>query len=180
MEGSVRRVGDRVRITVQLIEAANDAHMWSNNFDRELDDIFAVQDEVASQVAEALKVKFKGDAANQPTRNIAAYELFLEARELGSRVNRDDMALSIRKFREAIVIRPGVRRCLAWYGLQPSSGRSLEFRFAGPDRGCPRCRCDRTATRHGLLAIEPRDGSLFLRLRRGEMGQVRTLLSAGA
>ena len=132
MEGSVRRVGDRVRITVQLIEAANDAHMWSNNFDRELDDIFAVQDEVASQVAEALKVKFKGDAANQPTRNIAAYELFLEARELGSRVNRDDMALSIRKFREAIVIRPGVRRCLAWYGLQPSSGRLLEFRFAGP------------------------------------------------
>ncbi len=57
LEGSVRKVGNRVRITAQLIEARSDSHLWSQSYDRELDDIFAVQDEIASAISEALKVK---------------------------------------------------------------------------------------------------------------------------
>ncbi len=84
LEGSVRKVGDRLRITAQLIDATNDHHLWAERYDRGIEDIFAVQDEVARRVADALAVTLKpGEReklAHTPTKNIGAYDLYLRAR----------------------------------------------------------------------------------------------------
>ena len=78
----MRKSGNKVRITAQLIEARSDTHLWSNTWDRELDDIFAVQDEIAAAVVEQLKVKLLGQAPKTREVNPEAYALFLEARQL--------------------------------------------------------------------------------------------------
>jgi tetratricopeptide (TPR) repeat protein len=83
LEGSVRKAGNRVRITAQLIDAANGYHLWSERYDRELDDIFAIQDEIASTIAEHLKVTLVGESDTTPVRptdNLEAYELYLRGR----------------------------------------------------------------------------------------------------
>ncbi len=88
LEGSVRRVGDRVRITVQLIEAASDSHLWAQSYDRELDDIFAVQDEIAAAISDALKLRLaaSGGEGAYPAAikaaNSDAYDAYLKGREL--------------------------------------------------------------------------------------------------
>lgn len=83
LEGSVRKMGDRIRVTLQLIDVASQEHIWSANFDRELDDIFAIQAEVARQTARVLRVDLLGfdrDAiGRKPTSSIEAYELYLKA-----------------------------------------------------------------------------------------------------
>jgi eukaryotic-like serine/threonine-protein kinase len=82
LEGGVRRAGSRVRITAQLIAARDGSHLWSERFDRELDDIFAVQDEISQSIAEALKVKLVAgpSAAARPTVNAEAHQAYLEGR----------------------------------------------------------------------------------------------------
>ncbi len=84
LEGSVRKAGNRLRITAQLIDSSTDRHLWAERYDRELDDIFAVQEEVARQVAEALAVALKPDEgerlAHAPTQNLEAYDVYLRAR----------------------------------------------------------------------------------------------------
>ena len=81
LEGSVRKAGDRVRITAQLIDVATDSHLWSETYDRELKDIFAIQDEIAGHIVDALKVVLKTGAVEQrPTDNLQAYTLYLQGR----------------------------------------------------------------------------------------------------
>jgi len=88
LEGSVRKAGNRVRITAQLIDARSDTHLWSETFERELGDIFEVQDEIALAISNALKLKLvqAGSQASLPkaveTANTTAYDLYLQAREL--------------------------------------------------------------------------------------------------
>jgi len=86
LEGSIRRAGNRVRINAQLIDATNGAHLWAERYDRDLTDIFAVQDEVTRNIVDALKVKLSpGEAARisaSPTQNPEAHDLFLRGREL--------------------------------------------------------------------------------------------------
>jgi adenylate cyclase len=85
LEGSVRKVGNRVRVNVQLIDSANGAHIWADRFDRDLTDIFAVQDELTQQIIGALKVKLtpqqKERLVRKSTVNVDAYNLFLRGRE---------------------------------------------------------------------------------------------------
>lgn len=83
LEGSVRKQGMRVRITAQLIDATNDTHLWSDTYDRDLDDIFAVQEEIAVAISDALMGALGMDrvAVSAPTRDMAAYELFLRGRQ---------------------------------------------------------------------------------------------------
>ncbi len=82
LEGSVRKAGNRVRVTAQLINAADGYHLWSERYDRELTDVFAVQDEIAAAIAAALKLKLSGEAApdHRHTPNVPAYEAFLKGR----------------------------------------------------------------------------------------------------
>jgi tetratricopeptide (TPR) repeat protein len=86
LEGSVRRAGDQVRVTVQLIEAGTDNHVWAENYDRRLDDVFAIQSEIALAISEQLKVKLtrklQADLNERPTQDQAAYDLYLRAVEL--------------------------------------------------------------------------------------------------
>jgi adenylate cyclase len=84
LEGSVRKAGDRVRVHVQLIDAETDAHLWAERYDRELDDIFAVESDVAEKIAEALQAKLTGKErlaiAARPTKNTEAHQLYLKGR----------------------------------------------------------------------------------------------------
>ncbi|MGI9263169.1 MAG: tetratricopeptide repeat protein, partial [Woeseiaceae bacterium] len=118
LEGSVRRDGIRIRITAQLIETSTDRHLWSENFDREFHDIFAVQDEIATAIVKALSEELglssiPSVSVEAVTANLDAYQLYLEARELFVRRTRLDD--SIRMFHEAIKLDPGFAR--AWEGL---------------------------------------------------------------
>ena len=118
LEGSVRKDGDRIRITAQLIEAGTDTHLWSENFDRELTDIFAIQDEIANSIVNALKGELdmggeKVVTVEVATENLDAYELYLTARELF--IKREQLPESIRLFRKAVELDPNFAR--AWAGL---------------------------------------------------------------
>ena len=86
LEGSVRRAGDQVRVTVQLIDATTDEHVWADNFDRKLDDIFTIQSEIAEKIAAQLKAELTPEEIVQieqvPTNSNEAYDLYLKARDL--------------------------------------------------------------------------------------------------
>src|SRR5439155_351511 len=86
LEGSVRKGGNRVRITAQLIDATNGAHLWADRFDGSLEDVFDLQDKVASSVAgviePALQAAETARSANRPTNDLTAYDLYLRAFEL--------------------------------------------------------------------------------------------------
>jgi TolB-like protein len=80
LEGSVRKAGNQVRVTAQLIDVASDAHLWSDTYDRELEDIFAIQDDISGQIVSALQLTLAGGLAerNAPTQNMQAHELYLQ------------------------------------------------------------------------------------------------------
>ena len=82
LEGSVQKAGNRVRITAQLINATNGYHIWSQRYDREIDDIFALQDDICSKISEHLKLTLlqRDETAieKRPTNNLQAYEMFLK------------------------------------------------------------------------------------------------------
>ena len=115
LEGSVRKAGNRVRITAQLIEAGSDVHMWSETFDRELDDIFAIQDEIATEVVQVLQIEILGDSPVTRKTDTRAYTAYLQGNhfyELGRAVDR----IAARDaFTQAIEIDPGYAP--AWAGL---------------------------------------------------------------
>jgi len=118
LEGSVRKDGNRIRITAQLIEADTDRHLWSQNFDRELVDIFAIQDEIANAIVQALTGKLgvgaeRAISVDAATENLDAYEMYLTARELF--LKRTELPESISLFRQAIELDPSFAR--AWEGL---------------------------------------------------------------
>ncbi len=108
VEGSVRKSGDRVRITAQLIKAADGFHVWSENFDRELKDIFAVQDEIAGLIAKNLQLKL--DAGNVAsvggTKNMAAYEAFLKGRQAWNSDTASGYREAVPHFLQAIELDP--------------------------------------------------------------------------
>ena len=87
LEGSVRKAGNRVRVTAQLIKVADGFHVWSDRYDRELTDIFAIQDEITQAIASALRIRLSADSStsHRHTPNLRAYEAYLKARELWSR-----------------------------------------------------------------------------------------------
>src|SRR5256885_2343935 len=110
VEGSVRREGNRVRITAQLVNAADDYHIWSPTYDREIADIFAVQDEISRAITKELTGRLLGNGpAKQPVRaQIAprAYTAFLKERFFLNRRNRDAMESAIDSFKQAIALKP--------------------------------------------------------------------------
>ena len=118
VEGSVRKVGKRVRITVQLIDAESDRHIWAERYDRDLEDIFAIQDEVTTAIVATLpgrvEAAARDRAARNPTENMAAYECVLTGKVLHHRSNRDDNAKALRLLERAIELDPGYAHAHAW------------------------------------------------------------------
>ncbi|MEK6255129.1 MAG: tetratricopeptide repeat protein, partial [Gemmatimonadales bacterium] len=124
LEGSVRRAGDRVRITAQLIDARSDTHMWSDTWDRSLDDIFAIQDEIAADVVAQLKVTLVGESPTVEETDPEAYALYLQARQLGRRGSVESVEQSIALYEQALEIEPDY--AAAWAGL----ARNYTFQVA--------------------------------------------------
>jgi TolB-like protein len=105
LEGSVRRVGSRVRVIAQLIAAADGSHLWSERYDREMADIFAIQDEIAQAISSALQVQFPG-ISNRYTPQLPAYDAYLKARHCVATFTRESLTLSRGFFERAIALDP--------------------------------------------------------------------------
>lgn len=123
LEGSVRRSGNRLRVIAQLINARDGAHVWSEDFDRELTEIFAVQAEIANQVAEALQVYVAAASRTPEVQNVTAYEHFLRGRIFYHRRAEGDLERSRRHFQAAVELDPGY--AAAWAAL--AGAYILEF-----------------------------------------------------
>jgi TolB-like protein/tetratricopeptide (TPR) repeat protein len=117
LEGSVRKAGNRIRVTAQLITAANGSHLWSERYDRDLTDIFAIQDEIATAIAGALQVKLAVVSIDRPhyEPNLAAHEAYLKARHLWGRVRPESIAQAKEYLERAISLDP--KYALAHCGL---------------------------------------------------------------
>ncbi len=116
LEGSVRKAADRVRITAQLIDVATNAHAWSKTYDRAIDDLFAVQDEIAESVAMALQVTLAGGRQlGRVSENVAAYERFLQGQFFYNRRAPGDIDRAVTHYKDGIALDPGFAR--AWASL---------------------------------------------------------------
>jgi TolB-like protein/Flp pilus assembly protein TadD len=141
LEGSIRRSSDHLRVTAQLIRADNGFHVWSETFDRELSDLFAVQDEIANAVAQALQIRLKGGELNRRkggTQNLEAYELLLKANNASyqnTATSFDDVA---RYAQEAIDRDPNYG--LAWSLLAYMNSTKADNALVKWSDGYPRAR----------------------------------------
>lgn len=121
LEGSVRKSGNQIRVTAQLIKADDGFHLWSENYDRELTNIFAIQDEIAGSIAEALKVSLKlksGEAGNLTgTQSIEAYEHYLKGMSLWHERTVASLRQSIKEFETAISLDPEFAKAHAGLAL---------------------------------------------------------------
>ena len=122
LEGSVQKAADDVRVNVQLINALNDAHLWGDIYDRKLTDIFAVESDIATTIADTLQAKLTGAEkqmiAAQPTSNTTAYELYLKGRSLWSKRGGENLRQAIAFYEQAIAHDPNY--ALAYTGLAES------------------------------------------------------------
>ena len=115
LEGSVRKSGDKIRLTAQLIRADDGTHLWSETYDRTLDDIFAVQDEIAGEVVKALKVTLLGAAPTARETDPQAYALYLQAVQLGRQFTAEAFKQSNALYQKVLAIDPAYAP--AWDGL---------------------------------------------------------------
>jgi len=124
LEGSVRKAGDHLRITAQLINTANGYHMWSERYDREMKDIFAIQDDIASSIAQRLTVTFERSGqeflVRAGTRNVEAYRLYLKRRYYWNKWSEEGFNKGLTYFRKAVELDPTYT--LAYCGLADSYG----------------------------------------------------------
>jgi adenylate cyclase len=118
LEGSVRKAGDRIRVTVQLIDAETDRHIWAERYDRQLEDIFAIQDEMTRAIVATLPGRVEAAthdrAKRKPTDNMAAYECVLAAKVLHHRSTREDNAEAQRLLNRALALDPNYAHAHAW------------------------------------------------------------------
>jgi adenylate cyclase len=127
LEGSVRKSGNRVRITAQLIDSATDNHLWAERFDRNLDDIFALQDEIAEAIVSALKLQLLPDEKKaieqRSTTNPEAYKLYLMARQYNATGNSRHREITVRLSQRAVEIDPGYARAWALLAISQANKR---------------------------------------------------------
>jgi serine/threonine protein kinase len=138
LEGSVRKSGNRLRIMAQLINVSDGYHLWSERYDRELKDIFEVQDEIARSIADRLKVSLKG--SQQPslragTDNIEAYQLYLKGRALLYRRGQDTRRAA-ECFEQAVALAPDY--ALAWAGHADALNMLALYGFGRPEATVPK------------------------------------------
>jgi serine/threonine-protein kinase len=126
LEGSVRRVGNRVRVSVQLINANNDEHIWAEDYDRDLTDVFAIQTDLAQKIASALQAKLspneKQRLDSRPTQNSDAYLLFIQAHDYANRPDqfRDELLKAEELFERAIKLDPNFAAAFAGLSMVES------------------------------------------------------------
>jgi TolB-like protein/Flp pilus assembly protein TadD len=164
LEGSVQRSGDQVRVNAQLIKAPTGAHLWADTFDRELTDIFTVESEIATRIAETLQAKLTGSEktaiAKRPTANTEAYELYLKGRFFWNKRTGADLRTAIEYFNQALSKDPNY--ALAYAGLGDAYGLLPIFGVASPADSFPQAKVaakkaleldDTLAEAHSSLAL---------------------------
>ncbi len=141
LEGSIRRAGNRVRITAQLVEASTRHSVWAERYDRQLEDVFAIQEEIARSIAQALRITLTPQEekiiARKPTENPLAYDFFLRGRSYS---RRQDFEYALQMFEQAIEIDPNF--ALAHAGIAHLCGIIFEVRDQNPnwmERGLAAC-----------------------------------------
>jgi tetratricopeptide (TPR) repeat protein len=141
LEGSIRRAGNRVRITAQLVEASTRYSVWAERFDRQLEDVFAIQEEIARNIAQALRITLtpqeEKTMARKPTENPLAYDFYLRGR---SYTRRENMDYALQMFEQAIQLDPNF--ALAHAGIAHLCGLIFEIREQSPkwiERGLAAC-----------------------------------------
>jgi TolB-like protein/Flp pilus assembly protein TadD len=168
LEGSVQKAGDSVHINVQLIDTANDGHLWAQSYDRDLKDIFAVERDVAQNIADALKAQLRPQEAAQvaavPTTNPAAYDLYLRAMEHYNRAHDQDvltateMPQAIAMFEQALGVDPQFALAAA-----KIADAHMRMYFNAPDRTETRLAAAKAAADRAL-ALQPGLGEAHLAL----------------
>jgi eukaryotic-like serine/threonine-protein kinase len=141
LEGSVRKIGNRIRITAQLVNVANGYQLWSETYDRQLEDVFAIQDEIARSIVDALKVRLMG-AREQPlvkptTDNLEAYTLYLKGRFFVNRLAEHDLQKALALFEQALDADPGYAR--AYSGIA-DCWSNLADDWVAPEEAYPRAK----------------------------------------
>lgn len=130
LEGSVRRAGNRVRITAQLIDASSDSHLWSETYDREMEDVFAIQDDIANSIVNALKVTLSSKQQralhSAATTNAQAYDFYLRGHKYFYEMTRRGFQDAISMYRRAIELDPNY--AAAWAGM--ADAYSELYRYA--------------------------------------------------
>ena len=120
VEGSVRKAGNRVRVNVQLIDAESDRHIWAERYDRDLSDIFAIQDEITTSIVATLpgrvEAAMRDRVAKKPTDSMAAYECVLAGKLHHHRSTPEDNGKALRLLERAIELDPNYAHAHAWYG----------------------------------------------------------------
>ena len=160
VEGSVRRAGNQVRVTAQLVDASTDKHVWAGSYDRELKDIFAIQSELATEIAKALKVSLapqeQSRLARRPTDNLEAYDLFLRHQDLVNRSMGSVRIMSTIKERIELLSRAvelDPKFALAWARLAAEHSRAYGY---GIDRA-PGMRTKAREAMDRAFALAPSD-----------------------
>jgi TolB-like protein/Tfp pilus assembly protein PilF len=142
LEGSVQKVADQVRVNVQLINAESDAHLWAESFDRQLTDVFRIESEIATTIAETLQSKLTGSEkraiAAKPTENTEAHEFYLKGRFFWNKRTANDLKTAITYFQKAIDKDPNY--ALAYAGLADSYGLLPGFGARSPQESFPPAR----------------------------------------
>jgi adenylate cyclase len=136
LEGSVRKAGNSVRITAQLIKAGTDTHLWSQTYDRKLDDIFAIQDEIAADVVKQLKVTLLGAVPKARTTDPEAYALYLQAVQLGRQRTAEAMKQSDALLQKVLAI--DSRYAPAWHQLGRNSTNKTSVGLLPEKEGSPK------------------------------------------
>ncbi|MGH8041219.1 MAG: TPR end-of-group domain-containing protein [Rudaea sp.] len=153
LEGSVRKAGECVRVTAQLIDAVSGYHLWSETYDRGLADVFAIQSEIARKVSAALRVSLTGDEAARreryAPRNIQAHEFYLRGRQLAGKISVTDWRKAAAMFRRAIELDPEYAHAHA--GLADALAQLLLWRFVRAEDVLP----EATRAAHRALELAP-------------------------
>ncbi len=149
LEGSVRKSGDQVRITAQLVRGKDGYHLLSETYDRTLSDIFAVQDEIAAAVVESLKLKILGESPHSRVVDPDAYALFLQGRYFNDRRDPENWNKSAEAYRQALEIDPAYAE--AWAGLSITLAQQASWGAIDRDEGMIQAR----EAVHRALALDP-------------------------
>jgi len=162
VEGSVRRAGNRIRVTAQLVKASDGYHLWSQRFDREMTDVFAIQDEISQAIVEKLRVRLTGDRplVKPHTDNVEAYHLFLRGRHCIWRGTPESLTKGKDYLEQAIAL--DANYALAYAGMAEYYFWSTFWGFMDPKEALPKSksaamealrRDDTLAEAHGMLGV---------------------------